>query len=65
MVEYDPLTGTSSIETWSNVSSVQVSVPDHPVLLEIVSAVTSSGAALPPPVPALTGPIITVPAPRP
>jgi hypothetical protein len=43
VVEYDPLTGTSSIETWSNVSSVQVSVPDHPVLLEIIGGSSTSG----------------------
>jgi hypothetical protein len=50
VVEYDPLTGTSAIETWSNASSVQLSVPDHPVLLEIVGAASSGGAAPPPPV---------------
>ncbi|HEY1931240.1 MAG TPA: type I secretion C-terminal target domain-containing protein [Acetobacteraceae bacterium] len=42
VIEYDPLTGTSSIETWSNVSSVQVSVPDHPVLLEIIGGSTTT-----------------------
>jgi serralysin len=43
IVEYDPLTGTSSIANWSNVSSVQVSVPDHPILLEIIPA-TAGGS---------------------
>jgi serralysin len=58
VVEYDPLTGTSSIKTWSNVSSVQVSVPDHPVLLEIVGVAASAGTAktVPPPVPAPASP---------
>lgn len=77
VVEYDPLTGTSSIETWSNVSSIQVSVPDHPILLEIIPAATSStGSSTTTPTTAPTttttapttttttptGPVITVPA---
>jgi hypothetical protein len=69
VVEYDPLTGTSSIASWSNVSSVQVSVPDHPVLLEIVpaagaSTTTPATPATPaaPATPAPTGPTITAPA---
>ena len=43
VAEYDPLTGTGSVKTWSNVSSFQVSVPDHPVLLEIIPSATSTG----------------------
>ncbi len=78
VVEYDPLTGTTAIATWSNVSSVQVSVPDHPVLLEIIPTATSGstgGSTTPPatttpPPPTTTttttttptGPVITVPA---
>jgi hypothetical protein len=69
VVEYDPLTGTSSVETWSNVSSFQVSVPDHPILLEIIPASTSSssgsgtsGSSGSGTTTAPTGPIITVPA---
>ncbi len=62
VVEYDPLTGTNSIETWSNVSSFQVSVP------EIIPASTgsgsgsSSGSSGSGTTTAPTGPIITVPA---
>ena len=59
VIEYDPLTGTSSIATWTDVSSIQISVPDHPVLVEIVPAVTSIATA--PPEPAPTGPVITAP----
>lgn len=59
IVEYDPLTGTSSIASWSNVSSVQVSVPDHPVLLEIVSDGAASSPPVAPPQP--SGPVIAVP----
>ena len=51
VTEYDPLTGTSSIATWTDVSSIQISVPDHPVLVEIVPLVTSSGTAPPAPAP--------------
>ncbi|WP_158929520.1 hypothetical protein [Acidisphaera sp. S103] len=60
VIEFDPLTGTSSIASWSNVSTLQVSVPDHPVLLEIVpgsgGAVTSGQTTAPP-----SGPTFTVP----
>ena len=55
VIEFDPLSGTSSMHTWSNVSSVAIAVPDHPVLLEIIPA---AGGGTPPP----TGPVITVPA---
>ncbi len=76
IVEYDPLTGTSSIANWSNVSSVQVSVPDHPVLLEIIPGTTSgstggtgssgggtttSGGSGSGTTSAPTGPVVTVP----
>jgi hypothetical protein len=69
VVEYDPLTGTTSIKTWSNVSSVQVSVPDHPVLLEIVGVAASAGNAktVPPPVPTPASPSdlsLTLPSPQ-
>jgi hypothetical protein len=68
VVEYDPLTGTSAIETWSNVSSVQVPVPDHPVLLEIVGA-ASSDITAPPAAPVATPPsptdlALTLPSPQ-
>lgn len=55
VTQYDPLTGTSSTKTWSNVSSIQVSVPDHPVLLKIVPSTTSGGGTT-------TPPVLTVPA---
>jgi hypothetical protein len=60
VVEFDPLTGTSSIVSWNNVSTLQVSVPDHPVLLEIVPG--SGGSVTPDPAPATpSGPVFTVP----
>jgi len=40
---FDPLTGTTSTQSASGVTSFAVSVPDHPVLVEI----TGSGAATP------------------
>jgi serralysin len=55
VIEFDPLTGTSSIQSWSNVSSVQLALPDHPVLLEVIP--TTSGGT-----PAPTPPVVTVPA---
>ena len=32
---FDPLTGTSSLQTLTNVGTLAVSVPDHPILVEI------------------------------
>jgi hypothetical protein len=31
---FDPMTGTTPIETYSNVSSVQISVSDHPLIVQ-------------------------------
>jgi hypothetical protein len=57
---YDPLTGTSAIQTYSNASSVVVNVPDHPVIVEIVP---SSGTTTPPVTtpPATTPPVAAPP----
>ena len=41
---FDPLGGTSAVQSASNTASVQVTVPDHPVLVEI----NPSGFAPPP-----------------
>ncbi len=38
IVEYDPLTGTSAVATVSNAATATITVPDHPVLVEIVPA---------------------------
>jgi hypothetical protein len=64
VVEYDPLTGISAIQTWSNVSSVQVSVPDHPVLLEIVGAAGSGTTTPPVTPPSPTDLALTLPSPQ-
>jgi serralysin len=61
VIEFDPLTGTSSIASWSNVSTLQVSVPDHPVLLEIVPGSGGSVTPSPPPTTIPSGPTFTVP----
>lgn len=39
---FDPMTGTSAQKSLSNVSTVSVSVPDHPILVEIGSAAATS-----------------------
>ncbi len=31
---FDPLTGTSAIQSYTNATTIQVAVPDHPVLIE-------------------------------
>src|SRR5262249_17260404 len=44
---------------WSNVASVQVSVPDHPILLRIIPASGAGGQPVPQPTP--SGPQLAVP----
>ncbi len=47
---YDPLTGTTATQTISNASTVALSVPDHPILVEIIpgtgsTTTTSTGSS--------------------
>jgi hypothetical protein len=50
---FDPLTGTGAIQTASNTGTVSISLPDHPILVEIVPGSTSStGSGNPAPTPA-------------
>lgn len=42
---FDPLTGTTAVQSASDTSSLQINVPDHPVLVEIIPA----GGTAPPP----------------
>lgn len=59
---FDPLTGTTVIQTANGVSNITISVPDHPVLVEIlpVSGSTTAPPVAPPPG-YLVGPSFTVP----
>jgi len=41
---YDPLSGTTSIETAANASSIQVSLTDHPLIIEVSGSETAGGA---------------------
>jgi hypothetical protein len=41
---FDPLTGTGAVETVSNTGTVAISLPDHPILVEIIPASSSSGS---------------------
>ena len=43
MLVFDPLTGTGAAQTFSNTSSAQITVPDHPVLVEIIGSGGSGG----------------------
>jgi Ca2+-binding RTX toxin-like protein len=36
VVVFDPLIGTSSVQSFSNTATAAISVPDHPVLVEII-----------------------------
>lgn len=56
---FDPLTGTSSVGSASNTSSVSLSLPDHPILVEItpggsIATPASAPAAAPTPAPVTT-----------
>jgi hypothetical protein len=42
---YDPLTGTSAVQSFSNASTVQLMVPDHPVLIEISNTLPAASVA--------------------
>ncbi len=39
---FDPLTGTSAFQTLSNATTAQITLPDHPVLVEVIPAGTST-----------------------
>jgi len=58
----DPLTGTTVIQTANGVSNITISVPDHPVLVEVLpvsGSITAPPVAPPPGY--LVGPSFTVP----
>ncbi len=52
---FDPLTGTSSVQSASNTNSVSLGVPDHPILVEITPGGSiATPASVPAPAPAAT-----------
>ena len=54
---YDPTQSASPIETLSNVSSVQVAITDHPVIIQVNPTTIAGGCNPPPPSPTfITGP---------
>jgi len=58
---FDPLTGTSTIQTGSG-SSISVDVPDHPVLIEIIEGAGAPSPVVPPVVvPPVVIPPVTTP----
>jgi hypothetical protein len=52
---FDPLTSTGVIETASNIDTISLSLPDHPILVEVIPA----AAVPPPPVTVTTTPSAT------
>ena len=44
---YDPLSGTTPVATYHDVSSVQVRVTDHPLVVQVSPAIADSAAASP------------------
>ncbi len=57
---FDPLTGTSVIQAANGVNNITISLPDHPVLVEILP-VSGNTTASPPPPGNIAGPSFTVP----
>jgi hypothetical protein len=55
---YDPLSGTAAVQSAGSTQTLQISLPDHPILVEIAppsstpAPVTSGGTAFTPPPPA-------------
>jgi hypothetical protein len=41
---YDPLTGTSPIQTYTNVSTINLAISDHPIIVRVASPATQSGS---------------------
>ncbi len=41
---FDPLTGTSAVQTSSDTATAQIQVPDHPVLVEVINPGGAAGA---------------------
>ena len=69
---FDPLTGTSSVQSASNTRSVTLGLPDHPILVEITPggsiaaaapAASASPAAAPPATTTTAAPVATTAAP--
>jgi len=61
---YDPLTGTTATQTVSNASTVTLSVPDHPILVEIIpgsSTGTGSSGGTTTPTPSASDLAVIVP----
>ena len=63
---YDPLTGTSVIQSATGATSVSLSVPDHPILVEIqpVSVSVTSSTSTSQPAPTAQDLAITMPVPE-
>jgi hypothetical protein len=53
---FDPLQGTTAISTAHNVSSIQLSLTDHPLIVEVSSA---TGPTTPLPTPVVSLPVVT------
>lgn len=70
---FDPLIGTNAVASASNTNSVAISLPDHPILIEIAGSgvpaptpaptptPSPTPAPTPTPTPSATGPLLTVP----
>ena len=56
---YDPLTGTTAIQEFDNASTVQIAVPDHPVIVELSQV--AAPAALAEPTIAAPNQVLTTP----
>ncbi len=60
---FDPLTGTGVIQSANNTNNVTISLPDHPVLVEIIPGGVNTTTAAATTAPAVTTPTAVTPAP--
>ena len=57
---FDPLVSATAISTLTNVSSVRISVTDHPLIVQVADPVGTTGAPIPAPI--VPTPVVPVPA---
>ena len=60
---FDPLTGTGVIQSANNTNNVTISLPDHPVLVEIIPGGVNTTTAAATTAPAVTTPTAVTPSP--
>lgn len=50
IILFDPLLGTTALQSLSNAQTIQISLPDHPIIVEIIPSLTSPTPTTPTPI---------------